>query len=194
MRIHSKSVLFCLILYNFLLEKPGAAVFWQICKEPKGLFKTFSLILAETSAWFSLYPCVGFTGSIHFSHLTPAIRRQSLACNIMHRQSHQSPQCRTLSTTQAPASQDRAVCQRMPGRQKNVRQRGRQRGGKQTIINCASCTRHPRVQLEVTLVSNCYGEIDNKWKDLKRKCGFLLPLCTSKNIFLWAAGGSVCVR
>lgn len=41
-----------------------------------------------------------------FVRLTAARGRQYLAHNIMHRRSHQSPQCRTLTVTRAPASQD----------------------------------------------------------------------------------------
>lgn len=82
-------------------------------------------------------------GRVHrrypFAGLTAASGRQYLAHNIMHRRSHQSPQCRTLTITRAPASQDGTVRQRE----------------KQTIINRESCACHLRVQLEVTLVSNC---------------------------------------
>lgn len=88
-------------------------------------------------------------GQHSIAHLTPAMRRQYLARNIMHRQSHQSLQCRTLTTAQAPASRDRTACQRRVGRHDDTERQsgGKRQGGlgvrKQTIRNCEACARHP---------------------------------------------------
>lgn len=114
-------------------------------------------------------------GRVHKQHPfvcpTAAKGRQYLAHNIMHRQSHQSPQCRTVTVTQAPASQDGSV-----------------RGEKQTITNKQWIMRLSATS--AALGDFCSNEID-KWKDLWRRSGILPLSSISKNTFLLSSRGWV---
>lgn len=68
------------------------------------------LSLIPRSAGLSFFLSLGRVHRQYpFARQTAAKGRQYLAHNIMHRQSHQSPQCRTLTITRAPASQDGTV-------------------------------------------------------------------------------------
>lgn len=92
--------------------------------------------LTPRSAGLSLYPWARCTGSPHLSVRLKPERWKYLAHNIMHRRSHQSPQCGTVSVTPAPASQDGSV----PGGRREEGPRGwRGLGGtareEQTIRN-----------------------------------------------------------
>lgn len=113
------------------------ALLCQICRESAFSHRVFTRLL-DLARFFSLSP-----GRVHRHH--PCVRptaakgSQYLAHNIMHRRSHQRPQCRTVSATPAPASQDGGAW--MPSYGSAERQRERERNKQITNKNCESCVK-----------------------------------------------------